>query len=167
MPPAGLGRNRPRPGWRCGPGCPPGALSVRWVFGQGGVPRLALAFGNPGDLIHRDDIDLVVVAVKVPHHRALVEAAVCAGKNVLCEWPLGNLAEAEGLADLAARAGVRVFVGLQARANPVLRYLRDLVAEGYLGEVLSASVLAAGEVWGATIRSGMITCSTGTTAPRC
>ena len=45
------------------------------------------------------EVDLVVVTVKVPHHRELVPSALEAGKHVYCEWPLGNgLAEARKLA---------------------------------------------------------------------
>lgn len=128
------------------------AESARAAGEKYGVP---LAFGSADDLVHRDEVDLVVVTVKVPHHRELVEAALRAGKNVLCEWPLANgLAEAERLSSLAASAGVRAFVGLQARADPALRYLHDLVAEGYVGEVLSTSMIASGGAWGATFSSG-------------
>ena len=41
------------------------------------------------------------------------------------------------MAKLARRQGVKAIVGLQARSDPVLRYLRDLVVEGYVGEVVS------------------------------
>lgn len=126
--------------------------SARAAGEKYGVPA---AFGTAEELVNRDEIDLVVVAVKVPHHRELVETAIRAGKNVLCEWPLGNgLAEAEHLAELATSAGVRTFVGLQARANPTLHYLRDLVADGYVGEVLSTSMIASGGRWGPTIHPG-------------
>ena len=56
------------------------------------------------------------------------------------EWPLGaNLAEAEAMA--AARAkGVRTMIGLQANGDPVLLRLRELLAEGYVGEVLSCTM---------------------------
>jgi predicted dehydrogenase len=112
-----------------------------------GIP---LAFGSAEELARRDEIDLVVVAVKVPHHRELILPALEAGKMVLCEWPLGNgLAEAEELAAVAEAAGIRTFVGLQARAAPPVRYVRDLISDGYVGEVLSTSVIASGLGWGA------------------
>jgi predicted dehydrogenase len=87
------------------------------------------------------DIDLVSVVVKAPSHREVVVAALNAGKNVYCEWPLGaNLSEAEEMAALAARKGVRAMIGLQARGDPALRYLRELVADDYLGEVLAVNM---------------------------
>ncbi|MGW3986560.1 Gfo/Idh/MocA family protein [Streptomyces sp. NPDC004830] len=100
-------------------------------------------------LADRDDVDLVVVTVRVPHHRELILPALRAGKTVLSEWPLGNgLAEAEELAGLAAATGVRTAVGLQARSAPVVRYLRDLVADGYVGDVLSTTLVGSGGGWG-------------------
>lgn len=113
-----------------------------------GVP---LAFGSVEELVERDEVDLVVVSVKVPHHLELVMAALTAGKIVLSEWPLGNgTAEAEEMAAFATSRNLRGFVGLQARLAPPVRYLHDLVADGYVGEVLSTSVIASGPRWGAT-----------------
>lgn len=113
-----------------------------------------LAFDDPAALAGCDDVDLVVIAVKVPQHRELVEAAIAAGKNVLCEWPLGNgLAETEDLAAAASSAGLRGFVGLQARSAPAIRYVRDLIADGYLGTVLSSSLIGSGGNWGPVIDS--------------
>jgi predicted dehydrogenase len=117
-----------------------------------GVP---LRFATAAELAAHDAIDLVVVAVKVPHHLELVRTALEAGKIVYCEWPLGrNLAEAEEMAGLAADRGLHTAVGLQARAAPAFRYLRDLIQDGYVGEVLSTSVVASGVNWGATFRPG-------------
>lgn len=110
-----------------------------------------LAFGSAAELVASDEVDLVVVSVRVPLHREVILAALGAGKAVLCEWPLGNgAAEAEALAAAAATAQVRTFAGLQARSAPAVRHIRDLVADGYVGEVLSTSVVASGRRWGAT-----------------
>src|SRR5438477_12691916 len=46
-------------------------------------------FSDHKQLVTQPDVDLVVVTVKVPHHRELVSAALGAGKSVYCEWPLG------------------------------------------------------------------------------
>src|SRR2546430_5702355 len=47
-----------------------------------------LAFHNFEHMLSRDDIDLVVVCVRVPGHHDLVMEALEAGKAVFCEWPL-------------------------------------------------------------------------------
>jgi predicted dehydrogenase len=97
------------------------------------------AFHRFSDMTARPDVDLIVVCVRVPGHRELVMAGLEAGKPVLCEWPLGkNLAEAEEMAGLASRRSLKTIVGLQARSAPAIMYARDLVRDGYIGEVLTA-----------------------------
>jgi len=122
--------------------------------------RSAAEFGVPvavtdvAELAAHDDIDLVVVTVKVPRHRELIVPALEAGKAVLSEWPLAvDPAEAAELTALATERGVRTAVGLQARAIPAVRYLHDLLKDGYVGEVLSTSLVASGGGWGATVPS--------------
>ena len=86
------------------------------------------------------DLDLVSVVVR-SRHRGPVMAALDAGKHVYCEWPLGaNLAEAEAMADLAREKKVHAMVGLQARGDPAVRYLRELIADDYVGDVLAVSM---------------------------
>ena len=91
------------------------------------------------DMAAHPEIDLVVVCVRVPGHRALVISGLEAGKPVLCEWPLGaTLGEAEEMAGLARRRSLPTVVGLQARSDPAVMYARDLVQAGHIGEVLTA-----------------------------
>lgn len=107
------------------------------------------AFDDAAELIARPDVDLVVVTVKLPHHRELVASALAAGKQVMCEWPLGlDLAEAQVLHQQAEAAGLRTLIGLQARMAPAIRYVRDLVAQGYVGDVLATTMVGSGIGWG-------------------
>ncbi|MBC2640243.1 MULTISPECIES: Gfo/Idh/MocA family protein [unclassified Rhodococcus (in: high G+C Gram-positive bacteria)] len=111
-----------------------------------------LAYDNVRELAGRDEIDLIVITVKVPEHRELVMTALDCGKAVLCEWPLGNgLEETEQLAAAAQTRGLPGFVGLQARSAPTIRYMRDLIADGFIGDVLSTSLIGSGGTWGATV----------------
>ena len=114
-----------------------------------GVPH---AFDNTQDLVNRADVDVVAITVKVPHHFELATAALAAGKAVYCEWPLGNgLREAEQLAALARQKGVLAVAGLQARSAPPALYVRDLVRQGYVGEVLSTTLIGSGMGWGRAV----------------
>ncbi len=114
-----------------------------------GVPA---AFDNHQDLVNSPTVDLVAVTVKVPHHLELATAAIDAGKAVYCEWPLGNgLEEAETLDALAKKQGVLAVAGLQARSAPAVAYVRDLVEQGYVGEVLSTNLVGSGMAWGPTV----------------
>src|SRR5213596_672225 len=114
-----------------------------------GVPA---AFDNHQELVNSPAVDVVAVTVKVPYHRELATAALETGKAVYCEWPLGNgLNEAETLAALAKKQGVLAVAGLQARSAPAVAYVRDLVEEGYVGKVLSTSLVGSGMGWGPTV----------------
>jgi len=113
---------------------------------------VALAFDNHQDLVNSAEVDVVAITVKVPHHVELAIAALTAGKAVYCEWPLGNgLREAEQLAALAKTKGVLAVAGLQARAAPPVLYVRDLVRQGYVGEVLSTTLIGSGMGWGRAV----------------
>jgi predicted dehydrogenase len=89
-------------------------------------------------LVNDPDVDLVVVLNTAPQHEANVRAAIAAGKDVYCEWPLTTTtADSESLLQLADKAGVRHIVGLQRRHAPHNRYLQDLLQQGYVGKVRS------------------------------
>src|SRR5438046_3930365 len=93
-------------------------------------------------MVEQPDVDVVAVTVKVPHHRELVSAALAAGKAVYCEWPLGrDLDDARAMAALAAELGLRTVVGLQARQAPAIEFVRELLSNGYVGEVLSTTMI--------------------------
>ncbi len=107
------------------------ARASQAAFGAG------LAFHDIREMAAHPDIDLVVVCVRVPGHYALVKVALEAGKDTFCEWPLGaTTAEAEELAAIARARGLRTMVGLQGRSDPAIMHARDLVADGYIGDVL-------------------------------
>src|SRR5437016_12006636 len=99
-------------------------------------------YSDHQQLVLQPDIDVVTVTVKVPHHRELVSAALAAGKAVYCEWPLGrDLDDARAMATLAAEQGVRTVVGLQARQAPAIEFVQELLNDGYVGEVLSTTMV--------------------------
>ncbi len=100
-----------------------------------------LAFTDINQMAAHPEVDLVAVCVRVPGHYDLVMAGLNANKAVFCEWPLGaNLKEAQQMNDLAKKNSLNTVVGLQARSDPTLMYARDLVAQGYIGDVLAANM---------------------------
>lgn len=114
--------------------------------------RVPLAFADPVKLARHPDVDLVTVCVKVPDHHDLVMAAIEAGKHVYCEWPLGRTSEESlRMLDAAEAKGVRHAVGLQGRVSPSINYVRDLIAEGYIGQPLSGTLSVNAPNWGATL----------------
>src|SRR3982074_521082 len=108
----------------------------------GEVFGVSAVFADHEQLVTQPDIDVVAVTVKAPHHRELVSAALAAGKAVYCEWPLGrDLGDARAMAALAAERGVRTVVGLQARQAPAIEFVQELLSDGYVGEVLSTTMV--------------------------
>src|SRR5690348_8115461 len=100
-----------------------------------------LAFDDYRKMAASPEIDAVAVVVRVPSHYQPTKAALEAGKHVYCEWPLGRTtAEAVELSALAEAKGLVTAVGLQARVNPALMHMKELVASGYVGEVLAVHV---------------------------
>src|SRR5256884_3532024 len=122
------------------------------AIAAGKIFSVPAAFDNHQELVNSPTVDVVAVTVKVPHHLELATAALEAGKAVYCEWPLGNgLEEAETLAALAKKKGVLAVTGLQARSAPAVAYVRDLIKQGYVGEVLSTTLIGSGIGWGPTV----------------
>jgi len=84
------------------------------------------------------EVDFVVVLTPAPQHEEGIRAAIAAGKDVYCEWPLTPSKQtSQELMDLANQAGVRHIVGLQRRLAPGYRYVRDLLRDGHIGELRS------------------------------
>src|ERR1700722_5104552 len=100
------------------------------------------AFADPYKMVQHPDMDLVSICVRVPFHHQLGKAALNAGRHLYCEWPLAPPTEqAQEMRDLAVRKGAQHSGGPQARGGPAINYIRDLIAEGYVGEVLSCTMI--------------------------
>ena len=99
-----------------------------------GIPRVehdaALLFNDPGDL------DAVVIATPTDTHHSLVLPAIAAGLHILCEKPLAyDVAQATEMADALEAAGRVGRVGFLFRLSPVIQRMKELVDEGYIGEL--------------------------------
>ena len=117
-----------------------------------GIPT---ALSDWRELVARDDIDLIIVAVKVRAHRELVLGALNAGKHVFCEWPLGlDVEGAQEMLDSARHGGVRHMVGLQGRAHPVLAKVKAMVGSGEIGDLVSVTLSSSLASWGPRLPPG-------------
>jgi len=109
-----------------------------------------LAFDDWRKMVASPEIDAVAVVVRVPSHYEPTKAALEAGKHVYCEWPLGRTtAEAVELAALAGKKGLVTTVGLQARVNPAVMYMKEQVEAGFVGDIMAVHV--------SMIRDGVLT----------
>jgi predicted dehydrogenase len=103
-----------------------------------------LAFDDYRKMLEHPDIDAISVVLRVPSHYQPTLDAINAGKHVFTEWPLGQtLSEAQEMAEKARLKQVQNMVGLQARANPAIMYMKKLIETGYVGDVMSCHVTLA------------------------
>ena len=92
-------------------------------------------------VLARADIDLVDICLPPNLHLEAIEAALAAGKHVLCEKPLvASLDEVDRVKRAAERAGRTVVPIYQYRFGNGLARLRRLLAVGLAGRPLIASV---------------------------
>lgn len=110
----------------------------------GGAERFAEEFGIPRahasyeDLVADPDVDIVYVSTPHPFHADNAILALEAGKHVLVEKPFTlNQAEAERVRDVAAAKGLLAMEAMWTRYLPHMVRIRELVAEGALGEIRS------------------------------
>jgi predicted dehydrogenase len=87
-------------------------------------------------VVDAPDVQAVSIAVANSLHREITEAALAAGKHVLCEKPLApGVADAEAMVDAAAAApGLVNAVGFTFRRSPAINAIKEQV-EGALGPV--------------------------------
>lgn len=97
------------------------------------------AYGSAAELAKDPDVELVAVSINVVKHYEATKHIIEGGKDVLVEWPLGrNLQEAEELTELAKKKGAKNYIGLQMRADPLLKKVEELVKQGVIGDIRSS-----------------------------
>src|SRR3954465_13693000 len=90
-----------------------------------------------GELLGRDDVDVVYIATPPFLHHPQALAALEAGKHVIVEKPLAlTVAQADELVALARRRDRLLVANLMQRYNPLFAAVRKLVETRVLGEVL-------------------------------
>jgi predicted dehydrogenase len=96
-----------------------------------GIPT---AYDTVAEMLDAEPLDALIVATPNRSHFPIANAALERGLHVLCEKPVGmSSIEARRLADLAAAKGVTTMVPFTYRNMPGMRYLKELVDEGYIG----------------------------------
>lgn len=89
------------------------------------------------EVLARDDVDAVAVATPAHTHAAIVTAALRAGKHVVVEKPMADSVEhGRSMVELAAAQGLVLMTDHTFCYTPVVRKIRELVADGSLGQIL-------------------------------
>ena len=88
-----------------------------------------------------DGCDAAYVSSTNEKHYEQTMAAIDAGLHVLCEKPLAmTVDQAREMVEAAAHAGVVLATNHHLRNNPVIRTMRDLIADGQVGDLLGVRV---------------------------
>jgi predicted dehydrogenase len=96
------------------------------------------AYGSYEQLVKDPTIDAIYVATPHPAHHDNVILALDAGKPVLCEKPFAvNAGEAQAMVDAAAKNKVALMEAMWARFLPHYSKVREIIASGVLGPILS------------------------------
>jgi predicted dehydrogenase len=97
---------------------------------------VARAYGGYGGIMGDDEVDVLYIATPHPQHEAVALAAAAAGKAVLVEKAFtATVAGAERVVDAVRRERVFAMEAMWTRFQPVLVKIRELVADGAIGEV--------------------------------
>jgi predicted dehydrogenase len=90
--------------------------------------------GDLSELVRADDIDVVHICTPNSTHVAMAEAALLAGKHVVCEKPLAtSVADAQRITELARRADRVASVPFVYRFYASVREARARIARGEAG----------------------------------
>ena len=104
--------------------------------------RFDIAHAHPSyeALVADPDVDIVYVSTPHPMHHENARLALEAGKHVLVEKPFTlNRAEADDLRAVAAERGLLVMEAMWTRYLPHMVRIREIIAEGTLGEIRAVS----------------------------
>ena len=99
---------------------------------------IASVYGSYQALVEAPEVDVVYVATPHPLHAEHALLALRAGKHVLVEKPFAlNAAQARAVVAEARARGLVVLEAMWTRFLPHMVRLRELVADGALGEVMT------------------------------
>ena len=95
-----------------------------------------------GDMLSREELDLVIVATPDPLHRAPVVAAARAGvPNIITEKPLSTTRnDARRMRDAVQKTDSRLYILFPNRFNPLDRATRYAIQNGLIGDPVYGDV---------------------------
>jgi predicted dehydrogenase len=92
------------------------------------------AYDTVDEMLDSEPLDAVIVLTTNKTHVPVALAAIERGLHVLCEKPLGTTsAEARHVAETAEAKGLITMVPFTYRHMPGVRYMKELVDQGYVG----------------------------------
>jgi predicted dehydrogenase len=99
---------------------------------------LERAHGSYAEILADPDVDVLYLATPHPQHHALALGALQAGKALLVEKAFtATTAGAAEVIDMARKTGIFVMEAMWTRFQPAVVAVRELVADGAIGQVRS------------------------------
>ncbi len=94
------------------------------------------AYGSYDELLRDEDVQAVYIPLPNSLHMEWAEAALKAGKHVLCEKPLAmNAAQARSMYETAEKQGRYLMEAYAYLHSPYVASLKEVVKSGIIGEV--------------------------------
>lgn len=107
------------------------------------------AYTDAAEMLARDDLGAVFVAVPNYLHPDAVKQVAAAGKHCFCEKPMAlTVADARAMIEACEDAGVKLMIGQVLRYNAPFVWMIDKVRSGELGEPFGMQVTRIGGGWG-------------------
>ncbi|KAJ4253935.1 hypothetical protein NW762_010333 [Fusarium torreyae] len=112
----------------------PDAAEREWAA-ENLAPHGVAIYDNYADMLAHEELDAVCVASATAVHAEQTNAAIAAGKHVLCEKPLGTTVEiSQSVVDLAAtRPDLKVMCGFSRRFDASYRDAYKKTQSGLIG----------------------------------
>lgn len=100
-------------------------------------------------MLDNHELDLVGIATPTIYHAPMALAALKAGANVCCEKPMAmNAAESREMLETAESLGRVHIIGHELRFNPNRKKIRQLIADGFIGDVRHVNIVNISPTWG-------------------
>jgi predicted dehydrogenase len=107
------------------------------------------AYDNWETMLDQHDVDFVGIATPTIYHAPMTIKALERGAHVLCEKPMAmNADESREMLEKAEGLGRVHVIGHELRFNPNRRKIRQLIQEGYIGDVRHVNILNISGTWG-------------------
>lgn len=99
------------------------------------------AYGDIGEMVKDAEIELVSVATRSAEHTPHAKTALEAGKFVFIEKPIAvSLQQADELEAAAGKHPGKLFCRHNRRFEPAFQHIREIIAEGLIGEVFEVKL---------------------------
>lgn len=110
------------------------------------IPGQVRACRDYREILARDDIDGVIIAVPDHQHVLVAAAAARAGKDIYLEKPMANsIAEGRALVEAVRKHKVILQTGSQQRSSQYFRITCELVRNGRIGKLKSVEAVLPGD----------------------